>query len=91
MNKMMQQVGTLVQQAGTLVQQVGTSVQQAGTLVQYIIELYLNTRNIYPFSCCYVTDMNRLPTLIQTADTLTLWTLIQTVSTHADCGQPHRM
>ena len=66
-------------------------MQQVGTLVKYILERYLTMRYIYPFSCCYVTDMDRLQTLIQTAHTLTLWTLIQIVSTHTDCGHPHRM
>jgi hypothetical protein len=66
-------------------------ISQVGTSVKYIFELYLNTRNIYPFSCCYVKDMDRLPTFIQTADTLTLWTLTQTGSTHTDCGHPYRM
>ena len=75
---------------------MGTSVQQVGTSVQYIFELYLNTRNIYPFSCCYVTDWNRLPTPIQTADTLTLCTLrlsalTQTVATHTECGHSLRL
>lgn len=39
-----------------------------GTIFRYIFLLYLNRINVYPLSCSYVTDRNRLWTLTHTVD-----------------------
>jgi hypothetical protein len=60
-----------------------------GTIFRYIFLLYLNRINVYPLSCSYVTDRNRLWTLTHTVDIHTHFTLTQTGHSfiHSDCGQ----